>query len=115
MAKNQHHHLPALVFGNIIAMVQHPPSGLNSTMAAGSRPRRSTINVNKDTLTPSLMAPTSFSTGWRPPRKSIRLKSHQWLPSTTEPSAMEIPFALRYTDGDLFEHRQQHRLLARGV
>src|ERR1700753_672056 len=32
------------------------------------------------------------------------MKWRERLPAPAEPSATEIPFALRYTDGDLFEH-----------
>ena len=61
------------------------------------------INVNKDTLTPSLMA-DGFFDRLATTTEIHRIKWREWLPGPAEASATEIPFALRYTDGDLFEH-----------
>lgn len=61
------------------------------------------INVNKDMLTPSLMA-DGFFDRLATATKIHRLKWLEWLPGPAESAAAKIPFALRYNDGDLFEH-----------
>jgi acyl-ACP thioesterase len=64
------------------------------------------INVNKDTLTPSLIS-DGFFDRLATTTEVRRIKWREWLPGpaeSTDPGAAAIPFALRYTDGDLFEH-----------
>jgi len=61
------------------------------------------INMNKDTLTPSLIA-DGFFNRLGTTTENHRLKWRSWLPGPVEHAATATPFALRYTDGDLFEH-----------
>ncbi len=61
------------------------------------------INVNKDTLTPSLMA-DGFFDRLATTTDVRRVKWRSWLPGPVDGTAAKTPFPLRYTDGDLFEH-----------
>ena len=59
--------------------------------------------MNKDTLTPSLMA-DGFFNRLGTTTENHRLKWRSWLPGPAEHAATATPFALRCTDGDVFEH-----------
>ena len=61
------------------------------------------INMNKDTLTPSLIA-EGFFNRLATTTENHRLKWRPWLAGPDEQAATATPFALRYTDGDHFEH-----------
>jgi acyl-ACP thioesterase len=61
------------------------------------------INMNKDTLTPSLMAEDFFNR-LATTTENHRVKWRSWLAGPAEHVATATPFALRYTDGDHFEH-----------
>jgi Acyl-ACP thioesterase len=61
------------------------------------------INMNKDTLTPSRMA-EGFFNRLATTTENHRIKWRPWLAVPAEQAAMATPFALRYTDGDHFEH-----------
>lgn len=61
------------------------------------------INMNKDTLTPSLMAEDFFNR-LATTTENHRLKWHPWLPGPAERAGTATPFALRYTDSDHFDH-----------
>ncbi len=61
------------------------------------------INMNKETLTPSLMADKFFDR-LATTTDEHRLKWRAWLPGAVAPDADSLPFALRDTDIDIFEH-----------
>lgn len=61
------------------------------------------INMNKETLTPSLITEPFFSR-LATTTDNHRLKWRQWLPEPLADGAAPVPFALRDTDIDIFEH-----------
>lgn len=61
------------------------------------------INMNKETLTPSLMTDEFFAR-LATTTDNHRLKWRPWLPGTVQAEAGTTSFALRYTDIDHFEH-----------
>ncbi|MCV7214795.1 hypothetical protein H7J51_05785 [Mycobacterium crocinum] len=61
------------------------------------------INMNKETLTPSLMD-EGFFNKLATTTDEHRLKWRAWLPGPVPPDAEALPFALRDTDIDIFDH-----------